>query len=88
MPVEVLNVTLQGTGMISFKCYTSRYSSWQLFIQPPEGADIITKGIHINIYFTIYVYVNLYHTHFQIVFYLALEKAVCVDIELQPPSAI
>lgn len=56
-PVEVLNVTLQGTGIML------KNISWQLFIQPSERANISTEGV--NIYFTIYVYVNLYHIHFQ-----------------------
>lgn len=81
MPVDVLNDTLQGTGMML------KNISWQLFIQPSEGADIFTEGIHINIYFTIYVYVDLSHTS-KIIFYLALEKAVHVDVKVQPPTAI
>lgn len=46
MPAEVLNITPQGTRMML------KNITWQLFIQPPEGANMITEGIHINIYFT------------------------------------
>lgn len=75
--------------MLHFKVLIFKNISWQLFIQPSEGADIITEGIYINMYFTIYVYVNLYHTHTsKIVFYRVLEKAVHVDIKVQPPTAI
>lgn len=50
--------TVQFHASRSFKYYTSRY--WNdaqeyylaVIYQPPEGANMITEGIHINIYFT------------------------------------
>lgn len=57
MPVKLLNVTYQGTGIGTEEA--QEYHSWKLFTQRPEVADIITEGIHIVIYLSIYVYVNI-----------------------------
>lgn len=61
--------------------------SWQLFIQPSEGAGIITKGININICFTVYIYMNLHHTQVPNNILPCIRKS-CADIKVQPPSAI
>lgn len=57
MPVKLLNVTYQGPGIGTEEA--QEYHSWKLFAQPPEVADIITEGIHIVIYLSIYVYLNI-----------------------------